>query len=68
MFSVQDRSFRYRLNGTQAVDATITPDGMVSGAIEDFVLTGDWNGTRLEGDVTSPTCALHFRALKKSPT
>ena len=66
-FSVLDRSFRYRLNGTQAIDATITPEGIVSGAVGDFVLTGDWNGTRLEGDVTSPTCALHFRALKKSP-
>ncbi len=64
-FTVQDRSFSYRLNGTQTVDVTITPAGIVSGAVGNFILTGDWNDTRLEGDVTSPSCALHFRALKK---
>ena len=64
-FTVQERSFSYRINGAQRIDATITPEGIVSGAIGNFTLTGDWNGTRLEGDITSPSCALHFRALKK---
>ena len=64
-FTVQDRSFRYRLNGTQAIDATITPEGIVSGQFDDYTLTGDWNGTRLEGDVTNSQCAMHYRAMKR---
>ena len=66
-FTVQDRSFRYRLNGAQAIDATVTREGLISGQFGDFTLTGDWNGAKLEGDVTSATCAMHFRALKRSP-
>lgn len=64
-FNVLDRSFRYRLTGTLAVDVTVTPEGVVSGRTDDFTLTGEWNGTKIEGDVVGITCALHYRAIKR---
>jgi hypothetical protein len=63
-FEVMDRSFRYRLNGPITVDATVFPDGSVSGEAGGFTLRGDWDGQKLEGDVVSIICALHFRAVK----
>ena len=63
-FQVMNRSFRYRLNGPITVDAAIDPDGTVTGQAAGFTLRGEWDGQKIEGDVVSILCALHFRAVK----
>lgn len=65
-FQVVDRSFRYRLNGPITVDATINPDGTVTGEAAGFTLQGEWDGQKLEGEVVSIICVLHFRAVKQN--
>lgn len=62
---VVDRSFRYRLNGVMSIDATIDPDGKVSGQVNEFTLAGQWTGNKIEGDITSEQCGLHFRAMQR---
>ncbi len=57
--------FQYRWNGHTEVDATITPDGAVQGALGDISLGGRLAGERIEGDVQSPSCAYHFRAARR---
>ncbi len=63
-FTVNDRAFHYRLNGPTSIDAMIDPGGTVSGQSAGYNLTGDWDGQKIEGDVVSVVCALHFRAVK----
>lgn len=63
-YDVVGHSFRYRLNGPITIDATVYPDGSVSGDASGFTMRGDWDGRKIEGDVVSITCALHFRAVK----
>ena len=63
-FDVSNRALHYRLNWPTTVDATIDPDGTVSGQSAGYNLTGDWDGQKIEGDVVSVVCALHFRAVK----
>ena len=63
-FQVLNGTFRYRLNGPVTVEARVDPDGTVSGDAGGYSLSGDWDGQKLEGDVVSILCALHFRAVK----
>ncbi len=63
-FQVVDHTFNYRLNGPITVVASIDPDGTVTGEAGGFTLRGDWDGQKIEGDVVSIICALHFRAVK----
>jgi hypothetical protein len=65
-FDVMNGFFHYRLNGPIAVDARIDPDGNVAGDASGYTLRGDWDGQKIEGDVVSVFCALHFRALKQN--
>jgi hypothetical protein len=62
---VLDRSFRYRLNGVLAIDVMIDPDGKASGQFNEFTLAGQWTGNKIEGDITSEQCGLHFRAMQR---
>jgi len=64
-FQVINGAFRYRLNGPITVEAIVDPDGTVSGDAGGYNLRGDWDGQKLEGDVVSIICALHFRAVKR---
>lgn len=61
---VTNGQFRYRLNGPITVEGKVDPDGTVVGDAGGFTLRGDWDGQKLEGDVVSIICALHFRAVK----
>lgn len=65
-FQVVGQAFNYRLNGPITIEATVDPDGTVTGDAGGFNLRGDWDGQKLEGDVVSITCALHFRAVKRN--
>ena len=65
-FQVLDGSFRYRLNCPITLDVTVSPDGSVVGQSNGFTLRGAWDGQKLEGDVVSILCALHFRAVKSA--
>ncbi len=58
--------FEYRWNGRTLVDASIAPDGTVVGGFEAITLNGRLAGNRIEGDVSSDSCAYHFRALKRA--
>src|SRR5271157_1337882 len=52
-FDVFDSRFQYRWDGKTWIDATIAPDGTVTGGGERITLVGKWTGPKLEGDVTN---------------
>jgi len=57
-------AFQYRWDRDIWVDASIAPDGMVSGGAESITLVGRQNGQKIEGDVTNGNCGLHFTVTK----
>ena len=57
--------FQYRWNGRTEIDATIAPDGAVSGAFDTITLSGRLADGRIEGDVSNESCAYHFRAVQR---
>jgi hypothetical protein len=59
-------AFQYRWDPVTWVDATIAPDGTITGGAERITLVGKQTGTRIEGDVTNGNCGLHFTATKQS--
>jgi hypothetical protein len=62
---VLDGEFSYRWNRDIAVLGTVAPDGSVQGASGDISLRGRVNGDTIEGDVSNPHCAYHFRATER---
>jgi hypothetical protein len=64
-FDVFDNAFQYRWDGKTFVDATVAPDGSVSGGAERITLVGKQVGPKIEGDVTNGDCGLHFTVTKR---
>jgi hypothetical protein len=62
---VLDGEFSYRWNREIAVMGTVAPDGLVQGASGDISLHGRVNGDTIEGDVSNPYCAYHFRVTER---
>ena len=61
---VAGSAFQYRWDRDTWVDATIAPDGSVSGSGESITLVGRQSGQKIEGDITNGNCGLHFTATK----
>jgi hypothetical protein len=59
-------AFQYRWDPVTWVDATIAPDGTITGGAERITLVGKQTGPKIEGDVTNGNCGLHFTATKQS--
>jgi hypothetical protein len=74
---VTGAQFSYRWNGRIQVPASVLPDGSVQGSFDDITLTGhvtppetgpDGKAAkpqRIEGDVSNPSCALHYTATRR---
>jgi hypothetical protein len=63
---VLNGAFQFRWDRDTYVDATIAPDGAITGGAERITLVGRRNGRRIEGDVTNGNCGLHF-TVNKTP-
>ena len=59
-------AFQFRWDPGTFVDATIAPDGAITGGAERITLVGKQTGTKIEGDVTNGDCGLHFTVTKSS--
>ena len=59
-------AFQYRWDPVTWVDATIAPDGTITGGAERITLVGRQTGPKIEGDVTNGNCGLHFTVTKQS--
>ena len=64
-FDVFDNRFQYRWDANTWVDATIAPDGAVTGGAERITLVGRQTGPKIEADVTNGNCGLHFTVTKQ---
>jgi hypothetical protein len=65
-FEVIANAFQFRWDAQTYVDATIAPDGGVTGGAERITLVGKQTGPKIEGDVTNGDCGLHFTVTKRS--
>ena len=63
---VMNNAFQFRWDRDTYVDATIAPDGAITGGAERITLVGRRDGRRIEGDVTNGNCGLHFTVTKSS--
>jgi hypothetical protein len=61
---VSGNAFQYRWDANTSVDATIAPDGAITGGAERITLVGRQTGPKIEGDVTNGNCGLHFTVAK----
>ena len=59
--------FQFRWVYGTMVDATIGPDGVIHGNDDAIRLTGRVIGGKLEGDVSTPECGLHFTVFRHLP-
>ena len=57
-------AFQFRWVPVTGVDATIAPDGTITGGAERITLVGKQVGPKIDGDVTNGNCGLHFTATK----
>ena len=64
-FEVIDSAFQFRWDRETWVDATIAPDGTITGGAERITLVGKQTGPTIEGDVTNGNCGLHFTVTKR---
>ena len=64
-FEVIANTFEFRWDPSNSVNATIAPDGTVTGGAERITLLGVQRGTKIEGDVTNGDCGLHFTVTKR---
>jgi hypothetical protein len=62
---VVGNAFQYRWDRATFVDATIAPDGAITGGAERITLVGKQSGPKIEGDVTNGNCGLHFTLTKQ---
>ena len=58
-------AFQFRWDRDTYVDATIAPDGTISGGAERITLAGRQADRKLEGDVTDGDCSLHFTVTRR---
>jgi hypothetical protein len=63
---VVNGQFQYRWNGRTSVDASVGQDGLVQGSLGDIVIEGKLADRRIEGDISTASCAYHFRTVKRS--
>ena len=59
-------AFHYRWDRNTWVDATIAPDGAITGGAERITLVGRQTGPKIEGYVTNGNCGLHFTLTRRS--
>lgn len=57
--------FTYRLGGRVSIETTIIGDGTLAGNAQDYAITGTATADKIEGDIQSPQCGYHFRAMRK---
>jgi hypothetical protein len=62
---VLDGVFSYRWSRDISVLARVAPDYSIRGDTGDITLAGRVSGDRIEGDVSSSSCAYHFTATKR---
>jgi len=62
---VVNRAFQFRWDRDTWVDATIAPDGTVTGGAERITLVGKQTGPKIVGDVTNGDCGLHFTLTRR---
>ena len=62
---VNEHAFQFRWDRNTLVDATIAPDGAITGGAERITLVGRQTGPKIEGDVTNGDCGLHFTATRQ---
>ena len=62
---MQNRQFSYRWDRNTWVDSRLDSDDTVHGQAEGITLLGRRIGKRLEGDVTSGVCSLHFTVTRQ---
>lgn len=63
--SVLEGRFQYRWDYRTYLDGAVSADGAMQGGGPGIVLQGRRDGTKLEGDVVSDACGLHFTLFKK---
>ena len=63
--AVNANAFQYEWDRNTLVDATIAPDGAITGSAERITLVGRQTGPKIEGDVTNGNCGLHFTVTKQ---
>ncbi len=61
---VAQGGFYYRWTYGTDIAATIAPDGTISGTGPGITLTGTVRGRRMDGNVVSATCGLHFTVAR----
>ena len=61
---VYNHQFQYHWSYGVYIDASIAPDGSITGSAPEFTLVGKRDGGHMEGDVTNGACGLHFTAVK----
>ena len=64
LFVVQNSQFQYHWSYGVYIDASIAPNGTISGSAPDFTLVGKRDGSHMDGDVTNGACGLHFTVVK----
>ncbi|MGH7044266.1 MAG: hypothetical protein ACREFY_19345 [Acetobacteraceae bacterium] len=62
---VAQSQFYYRWTGGMDIAANVAPDGTVSGAGPGITITGAVHGQRMDGNVTSAACGLHFTVTRR---
>jgi len=62
---VIDSAFQFRWDRNTYVDATIAPDGSITGTAERITLVGKQTGPKIDGDVTNGDCGLHFTVVRR---
>ena len=63
-FDVSGNAFQYRWDAVTWVNATIAPDGTITGGAERITLVGKQTGAKIDGDVTNGNCGLHFTVTR----
>ncbi len=61
---VAQGAFYYRWTYGTDIEASIAPDGTISGSGPGIVLTGTIQGRRMDGNVVSAACGLHFTVTR----
>jgi len=62
---VIDSAFQFRWDRNTYVDATIAPDGSITGTAERITLVGKQTGPKIDGDVTNGDCGLYFTVVRR---
>ncbi len=58
--------FQFRWDPKTWVNATIAPDGTITGGAESITLVGRRTGPTIQADVTNGNCGLHVTVIRHS--